>query len=46
VFQERKQYPTSLPVVVSLEPSEPLLLYITAIAKILNMVLVIERPEL
>jgi hypothetical protein len=31
---------------VALEPSEPLLLYITTIAKILNMVLIIERPEL
>jgi hypothetical protein len=40
VFQELKQYLTSLPIMVAPEPGEPLLLYITAIAEVVSMVLV------
>jgi hypothetical protein len=42
-FQELKQYLTSLPVMVAMELGEPLLLYITAIAEVVSMVLVTER---
>jgi hypothetical protein len=42
VLQELKRYLTSPPVMVALEPSEPLLLYITATAEAVSMVLVIE----
>jgi hypothetical protein len=45
VFQELKQYRTSLPIMVALEPDEPLLLYITAIAEVVSNVPVTERPE-
>jgi hypothetical protein len=41
-FQELKRYLTSPPVIVALEPSEPLLLYTTATAKAVSMVLVAE----
>jgi hypothetical protein len=44
-FQELKRYLTMLSIIVALEPGEPLLLYITAIAKAVSMVLVAERPE-
>jgi hypothetical protein len=44
-FQELKQYLTLPPVMVAPEPGEPLLLYITATAKAVSMVLVTERPE-
>jgi hypothetical protein len=39
------QYLTSPPVMVALEPGEPLLLYIVALAEVVSMVLVAERPE-
>jgi hypothetical protein len=39
------QYLTSLRVMVALEPTEPLLLYIAATTEVLSMVLVMERPE-
>jgi hypothetical protein len=45
VFQELKQYLTSLPIMVSPEPGEPLLLYIAATAEVVSMVLVTERPK-
>jgi hypothetical protein len=45
VFQELKRYRTLSPVMVALEPSEPLLLYITTIAKVVSMVLVAEWPK-
>jgi hypothetical protein len=41
-FQELKRYLTSPPVMVALEPGEPLLLYIVAIVEAMSMVLVIE----
>jgi hypothetical protein len=44
-FQELKRYLTSPLVMVALEPGEPLLLYITATAKAVSMVLVAEQPE-
>jgi hypothetical protein len=44
-FQKLKQYLTSLPIMVALEPDEPLLLYITATADVVSMVLVAERPK-
>jgi hypothetical protein len=44
-FQELKQYLTSLPIMVALEPGEPLLLYIAAIAEVVSMVLVAEWPD-
>jgi hypothetical protein len=44
-FQELKQYLTSLPIVVAPEPDEHLQLYIMAIAKVMSMVLVVERPK-
>jgi hypothetical protein len=44
-FQELKRYLTSLPIMVAPEPGEPLLLYITATAKPMSLVLVTERPE-
>jgi hypothetical protein len=44
-FQGLKQYLTSLAVMVALEPSEPLLLYIVATAEVVSIVLVMERPE-
>jgi hypothetical protein len=45
VFQELKLYLTSLPIMVAPEPGEPLLLYITTTAEVVNMVLVVERLE-
>ena len=42
-FQELKQHLVSLPILVSLEPGEPLYLYIAAAAKAVSMVLVVER---
>jgi hypothetical protein len=42
VLQELKRYLTSPPVMVASEPGEPLLLYITATAEAVSMVLVIE----
>jgi hypothetical protein len=42
-FQELKQYLTSLSVMVAIELGEPLLLYITATAEVVSMVLVTER---
>jgi hypothetical protein len=44
-FQELKRYLTSPPIMVALEPGEPLLLYIMATAEVVSMVLVAERPE-
>jgi hypothetical protein len=41
-FQELKQYRTSLSIMVAPEPGEPLLLYITATAEVVSMVLVAE----
>jgi dsDNA-binding SOS-regulon protein len=45
VFQELKQYLMSPPVMVALEPREPLMLYIAATAEAVSMILVTERPE-
>jgi hypothetical protein len=45
VFQELKQYLTSLLIMVSPEPGEPLLLYIAATTEVVSMVLVIEQPK-
>jgi hypothetical protein len=44
-FQELKWYLTSLPIMVAPEPGEPLLLYITATADVMSMVLVMEWPD-
>jgi hypothetical protein len=44
-FQELKRYLTSPPVMVALEPGEPLMLYITATAEAMSMVLVAECSE-
>jgi hypothetical protein len=44
-FQELKQYLTSLSIMVALEPSEPLLLYIMATVEVVSMVLVAEHLE-
>jgi hypothetical protein len=44
-FQELKQYLTSPPVIVALEPGEPLLFYVTAIVEAVSMVLIAERSE-
>jgi hypothetical protein len=44
-FQELKQYLTSLPIMVALKLGEHLLLYITAKAKVVSMVLVVEWPK-
>jgi hypothetical protein len=44
-FQELKRYLTLLPVMVAPEPDEPLLLFIVATTEVVNMVLVVERPE-
>jgi hypothetical protein len=44
-FQELKWYLTSPPIMVASKPGEPLLLYITATAEAMSMVLVAERPE-
>jgi dsDNA-binding SOS-regulon protein len=44
-FQELKRYLTSPPVMVALEPGEPLLLYIAATSEVMSMVLVAERPD-
>jgi hypothetical protein len=44
-FQDLKRYITSPSVMVASEPGEPLLLYVTAIAEAVSMVLVAERPE-
>jgi hypothetical protein len=41
-FQELKQHLTSLPIMVALEPSEHLLLYIAATVEVVSMVLVTE----
>jgi hypothetical protein len=35
----------SLPIMVALEPGEPLLLYIMATAEVVSMVLIVERRE-
>jgi hypothetical protein len=45
-FQELKRYLSSPPIMVALEPGEPLLLYITTTADAISMVLVTEQPEL
>jgi hypothetical protein len=42
-FQELKQHLVSLPILVALEPREPLYLYIAAAAEAVSMVLVVER---
>ena len=42
-FQELKQHLVSLPILVALEPGEPLYLYIAAAAEAVSMVLVVER---
>jgi hypothetical protein len=42
-FQEMKQYLTSLPVLVALDPGETLFLYLAATAEVISMVLVTER---
>jgi hypothetical protein len=39
------QYLRSLPIMVALEPDEPLLLYVVATADVISMVLVAEWPE-
>jgi ribonuclease HI len=46
-FQKLKQHLVSLPILVALEPEEPLYLYIVAAAEVVSMVLVVERsaPE-
>jgi hypothetical protein len=44
VFQELKQYLTSPPIMVALEPGEPLLLYIVATTEVVSMVLVAKWP--
>jgi hypothetical protein len=44
-FQELKQHLVSLPILVALEPREPLYLYIAAAAKAVSMLLVVERTE-
>jgi hypothetical protein len=44
-FQELKQYLTSPPIMVALEPREPLLLYVTAIAEVVSMVPVTELSK-
>ena len=44
-FTEIKKHITSLPIMVAPEPGEPLLLYISAVAEVINMVLVAEHPE-
>jgi hypothetical protein len=45
VFQELKQYLTLLPVMVTPEPDEHLLLYIIAKVEVVSMVLVTEQLE-
>jgi hypothetical protein len=42
-FQELKQHLVSLPILVALEPGEPLYLYIAAAVEAVSMVLVVER---
>jgi hypothetical protein len=42
-FQELKQHFVSLPILVALEPGEPLYLYIAAATEVVSMVLVVER---
>jgi hypothetical protein len=44
-FQELKQHLVSLPILVALEPGEPLYLYIAMSIEAVSMVLVIERTE-
>jgi hypothetical protein len=44
-FQEMKQYLTSLPVLVPLDPGETLFLYLAATTEVISMVLVAERSE-
>jgi hypothetical protein len=43
-FQELKRYLTSPPIMVAPKPGEPLLLYISATAEVMSMVLVIKCP--
>jgi hypothetical protein len=45
MFHELKRYLTSPPFMVAPEPSEPLLLYIAAIAEVVSLVLITERPN-
>jgi hypothetical protein len=45
VFQELKRYLSSPPVMVALDPGEPLLLYIVATLEAVSMELVIEWPD-
>jgi hypothetical protein len=42
-FQELKQHLVSLPILVALEPGEPLYLYIAVASEAVSMVLVAER---
>jgi hypothetical protein len=44
-FQELKQHLVSLPILVALEPGEPLYLYIAAATEAVSMVLVVKRTE-
>jgi ribonuclease HI len=44
-FQEMKQYLTSFPILVALDPGETLFLYLAATAEVISMVLVTERSE-
>jgi hypothetical protein len=44
-FQELKEYLTSPPAMVALEPGEPLPLYIMDTPQVVSMVLVTEQPE-
>jgi hypothetical protein len=44
-FQELKQHLVSLPILVALEPGEPLYLYIAVATEAVSMVLVVERTE-
>jgi hypothetical protein len=44
-FRELKRYLTLPPIMVTPEPDEPLLLYITVMANAISMVLVAKRPE-
>jgi hypothetical protein len=44
-FWELKQHLVSLPILVALEPAEPLYLYIAAAAEAMSMMLVVERTS-
>jgi hypothetical protein len=44
-FQELKQYLTSPPTMIALEPGEPLLLYIVMTTDVVSMVLVVEQLD-